>query len=85
MDQQTVWAVNNLDGDMILSVMAMEEDDHPVGVRIDGNVVQLSMTEAGEMCSALLEVINSRLHKEVDHWKRVAEAAAPPKTKRRGW
>lgn len=90
-----IWTVLDEDEEPIFTVLELEEDDHPVGiawVAPEGDedhehLVKLSLTEASEMCSALLEVVVSRMHKEVEHWKRVANAASPPppKSKQRGW
>jgi hypothetical protein len=90
---QVVWTVLDEDEEPLLTVSELEEDDHPVSIMWPGHEddfsdyrsVKLTLTEAGEMCSALLEVINSRMHKEVEHWKRVADAASPQSPKRRGW
>ncbi len=82
---EQVWAVQDSDERDLLAIIESDVDDHPVVIQMDNRMVHLSLVEASEMASVLLEVTTKRLKSEVDHWKRVAEAATPPKTKRRGW
>jgi hypothetical protein len=89
-----VWTILDQDEEPILTVFERDDDDHPVGVgwsdgEDGGHEVYLTLTEAGEMCSALLEVVNSRLAKEVQMMRLVTEAAVNPRRepapRRRGW
>lgn len=90
---EVVWTILDKDEEPILTVFERADEDHPVAVgwsdgEDGGHSVYLTLTEAGEMCSALLECINSRLAKEVLMMKRVTEAAVNPRhapPKRRGW
>jgi len=82
---EQVWAVQDSDESDLLTIIESDVDDHPVVIQMDGRMVHLTLVEANEMASVLMEVTTKRMKSEIEHWKRVAEAASPPKTKRRGW